>query len=362
MTTHRLFTAVLIPTLLVASGCHHEKKELEHPVYLATRPARQDTSITQRYVSQIRSIRHIELRAMERGYLEQVFVDEGQPVKRGQRLFQILPTMYQAELQKAQAEAEFARLEFENTRLLADRKVVSANELALGKARYDKATAELSLAKVHRDFTEIRAPFDGIMGRLSVRLGSLVSEGDLLSTLSDNGTMWVYFNVAEADYLDYRSHFERGGAPQPVQLELANGKRFEHDGKVETIEADFNNETGTIAFRATFTNPEGLLRHGETGTVLIAKPLPNALLIPQKSTFEVLDKRYVYVLDENHVARARQIVVGAELPHIFVVASGLEETDTLLLEGIARVRDGDVVESRFVASSEALAHLAVPAQ
>jgi membrane fusion protein, multidrug efflux system len=360
--THRSFTCTLVLSVFAVSGCNHEKKELEHPVYLATRPARQDTALTQRFVSQIRSIQHIELRAMERGYLERVFVDEGQPVKRGQRLFQILPTMYQAELQKAQAEAEFARLEFENTRLLADRKVVSANELALGQARLDKANAELSLARVHRDFTEIRAPFDGIMGRLSVRLGSLVSEGDLLSTLSDNGTMWVYFNVAEADYLDYRAHFVPGAPLQGVKLELANGSLFSHDGKVETIEADFNNETGTIAFRATFPNPEGLLRHGETGTVLLSKPLPHALLIPQKSTFEVLDKRYVYVLDVNQVARARQVTVAAELPHVFVVAAGLDETDTLLLEGIARVRDGDVVESRFVASTEVFAHLAVPAQ
>ena len=358
--THRLFTSALVLMFLAVSGCSHPKKEAEHPVFLATHPARQYTALTQRFVCQIRSIQHIELRAMEHGYLEKVFVDEGQSVKKGQRLFQILPTMYQAELQKAQAEAEFARLEFENTRILADRKVVSPNELALGKARFDKANAELSVAKVHRDFTEIKAPFDGIMGRFSVRLGSLVSEGDLLSTLSDNGAMWVYFNVTEADYLDYKSHLESG--PQDVTLELANGKRFGHDGKVSTIEADFNNETGTIAFRATFPNPEGLLRHGETGTVLLSKPLPQALIIPQKSTFEVLDKRYVYVLDEKKVARARQITVSAELPHVFVVASGLDETDTLLLEGIARIRDGDVVESRFVESKEALAHLAVPAQ
>lgn len=348
--------------LLIGASCASAKKVAETTVCTVTNPARQDLEITRRYVSQVRAIQHIEMRALERGYLEKTFVDEGQLVKQGQKMFQILPALSQAELQKAQAEGDFVQIEFENTKILADRKIVSPNELALSRAKLEKAKAEVSLARVHRDFTEVKAPFDGIMGRLSVRLGSLVAEGELLTTLSDNSKMWIYFNVPEVEYLDYRSRMDGSGGAT-VRLEMANGKLFEHPGKVETIEADFNNETGTIAFRATVPNPEGLLRHGETGTILMPRLVKGALVIAQKSTFEVLDKRFVYVVDEaSHTVRARLITVSEELPHRFIVESGITEKDQLVLEGLSLVRDGDVVGTRFVPATDALAHLDAPAE
>ena len=132
-----------------------------------------------------------------------------------------------------------------------------------------------------------------------------------------------------------------------VTLMMANNILFEYGGKVTTIEADFNNETGNIAFRATFPNPKGLLRHGETGNILLDAPLKNALLIPQKTTYEILDKKYVFVIDEDNIVRSRQIIVGAELPHIYEVKSGLKETDRILLEGLRKVKDGDKISPDF---------------
>ncbi len=177
---------------------------------------------------------------------------------------------------------------------------------------------KLALAQVHLGFTDIKAPFDGIMDRFHVRIGSLVDEGELLTNLSDNSKMWVYFNVPEAEYLEYETVIKRDSLVH-VNLLMANGKIFNQAGIIETIEADFNNETGNIAFRATFPNPKGLLRHGETGTVLMKTPLKDAMLIPQKSTFEVLDKRYVFVIDKDNIVRSRQITIMAELPHIYAV-------------------------------------------
>ncbi len=140
---------------------------------------------------------------MEKGYLEDIKVDEGQLVKKGQLLFRIMPVIYQAEAQKAQAEVSFAEIEFQNTKRLADSNIVSKNELALAKAKLDKAKAELELAKAHLGFTEINAAFDGIVGLFRVRSEQPVGRGDLLTTLSDNNKMWVYFNVPEAEYLTY---------------------------------------------------------------------------------------------------------------------------------------------------------------
>jgi membrane fusion protein (multidrug efflux system) len=357
--TRRLAAFVGCAAILASAACHKEAEaqQEEKATYPVTTPLRQDTEITREYVSQIRAIQHIELRAQERGYLQGIYVDEGQVVKAGQTMFQIMPLLYQAELQKAEAEAEFTQIEFQNTKLLADGNVVSANELALSRAKMNKAQAELALAKVHRDLTEIKAPFTGIMGRFQVRLGSLIDEGELLTTMSDNHTVWVYFNVTEAEYLNYRQ-----SKTPSVRLVLANGETFEHVGKVETIEADFNNETGNIAFRAAFPNPKGLLRHGETGKVLMTEPLRGALVIPQKASFEVLDKKYVFVVDEHNVVHSRQITVAHELPHLFVVASGLSETDRVLLDGLRKVRDGNEIAVVSQQPAEVLAHLDVPAE
>src|SRR5690606_7637464 len=126
-----------------------------------------DTLVFHEYVCQIKSIQHIELRTLERGYLQNIYIDEGQSVKKGQLMFKIMPLIYQADLQKAKAEVNFAEIEYLNTKNLADSHIVSRNELALAKAKLDKAKAELTLAKTHLDFTEIRAPFDGITGRFN---------------------------------------------------------------------------------------------------------------------------------------------------------------------------------------------------
>ncbi|MEJ0055652.1 MAG: efflux RND transporter periplasmic adaptor subunit [Bacteroidota bacterium] len=355
---------ILIPLSLCAvlffTGCGaHKEEETEETKFLVTSPLKRDTLVTRDYVCQIRAIQHIEVRALERGYLQHIFVDEGQIIKQGQRMFQIMPMLYQAEQQKAQAEANFAEIEYLNTKALADSNVVSRNELALAKAKFDKAKAELSLAQVHLGFTEIKAPFDGIMDRFQVRLGSLLDEGDLLTTLSDNSKMWVYFNVPEAEYLNYKEHAKKDSVMK-VKLLMANNQLFDYPGRVETIEADFNNETGNIAFRATFPNPKALLRHGETGNVQMIVPYINALIIPQKATFEVLEKKYVFVVDKDNIIRQREINIAAEMPDLYVIKSGITENDRIMLEGIRKVRDNEKIgEYQYEDPRKVLPHLKV---
>jgi membrane fusion protein (multidrug efflux system) len=344
---------------LLNTGCESHKEEKEEKIrFLVTRPLKKDTTSVRQYVCQIRAIQHIELRALERGYVQNIFVDEGKFVRKGQLMFQIMPVLYKAELQKAQAEAKFAEIEYQNTKALADSNVVSINELALAKAKFDKANAEMALAQVHLGFTEIRAPFDGIMDRFQVRLGSLVEEGDLLTTMSDNSQMWVYFNVPEAEYLDYKTR-AKNEKPTEVGLVMANSQLFPYSGQVQTIEADFNNETGNIAFRATFPNPDALLRHGETGNIQMALPLRDALIIPQKATFEILEKKFVFVVDKDNVVRQREITIEAEWPDVYAVKSGLDEKDAILLEGIRKVKDQDRITFDFEDPKTVIPHLAV---
>lgn len=341
---------IILVVLAISSfwiSCKHKEAEKEvESTFIVTSPIRLDTMIYKEYVGQIRSANHIELRSQEKGYLENIYVDEGQYVKKGQLMFKLMPALYEAEVAKAKAELSYAEIEYKNTKSLADNNVVSPNELALAKAKLDQAKAALTLAQVHLNFTEIRAPFNGIMDRFYTRLGSLVDEGELLTNLSDNSRMWVYFNVSESEYLDYVKNSSNKNA-KTVLLRLANNQLFESPGVLETIEADFNNETGNIAFRGAFPNPKGILRHGETGNVLMPLLLKNAIIIPQKATYDVLDKKYVYVVDANGVITAREITIAQEMPHMYVVASGLSDTDKILAEGLGKVKNNEKIKYRF---------------
>ena len=351
-----LMIPVLLCVIFLASCKSKEIKEEEQTENLVTSPLRKDTSILEDYVGQVRSIQHIELRALEGGYLEHIYVDEGQMVQKGQLMFEIMPKIYEAEVSKAKAEVDYAEIEYKNTKSLADSDVVSQNELALSSAQFQKAQAEYQLAKVHLSFTKIKAPFTGIMDRFNVRLGSLLEDGELLTSLSDNSKMWVYFNVPESQYLLYKKEVKKDSII-PVRLKMANGEMFEHDGRVETIEADFNNETGNISFRATFPNEEGLLRYGETGTIQMVTPLNNALLIPQKATFEVLDKKYVFVVDDKNVIHTREVTIQDEMSDIYVISKGLETTDRIVLNGLRKVEEGQEIDPEFVEPEEALNNL-----
>jgi len=350
-------TLALISLSLPACQQREDQSESEQHKIVLTSPLAKDVVITQRYVCQIHSQRHIKVCALQNGYLLEIHVNEGQAVKKGEMMFKIIPTLYQAKLDAEVAEAKLAELELNFTKGLAKDRVVSQNEVALYQAKLAKAQAKMKLAKAELYFTEVRAPFDGIIDRLLEREGSLIKEGEVLTTLSDNSVMWVYFNVPEARYLDYMAGQDQENESRKIELVLANGSTFQHSGKIGAIEAKFNNETGNIPFRADFPNPDRLLRHGQTGSVLIHRTLKNATVIPQRATFEILDKRYVYVVDKENVAHQRWIQIQHELEDIFVIKTGLDVNDKIVLEGVRQVHDGQELEDcEFRKPAEVLAN------
>lgn len=263
----RVASSIMLSTLLLVVGCSGKKEEKqEDAVYPVTNPLKKDTVINKEFVAQIQPVKNIEIRAQEKGFLEKIYVDEGQYVHAGQTLFRIMPQLYQAELLKAKAEVEQASIELRNANTLANNNIVSKNEKAMAKAKLDAANAEMKLAQIHLSFTDIKAPFSGVINRIPLKLGSLVDEGDLLTSLSDNTNVYSYFNVSEPEYLNYQTHAADRGSNQ-VSLIMANGEILPQKGEIQTIEGEFDNETGNIAFRAKFPNPDKLLRNGETGKV-----------------------------------------------------------------------------------------------
>jgi len=335
--------------ILFLTGCQspHESKEVEN-TYQVSKPLVKDMGLNDEYVCQIRAIQHIDLRSLEKGYLQKKYVDEGQFVHQGQMLFQIKPNIYKADVEKSQAEVELNKIELQNNRALVAKDIISKTESAMSAAKLAKAEAELEMAETHLGFTEIRAPFSGLVGKFGdIRTGSLLDEGDLLTTLSDNHKMWVYFNVPEARYLNYMKS-KRNNISQTVQLRLANKDLYSEVGTIETIESDFSNTSGNIAFRAAFNNPHSLLRHGETGTILWPKLIKKALIIPQKSTFDILDKKFVLVVDKNGVLHEREIVVAEEAPNVFILKSGISPDEMYLLEGQNKLSKGDKIKYKLM--------------
>jgi membrane fusion protein (multidrug efflux system) len=347
----------LIAISLSSCAKHSEEHHEEAHKVTATTPISKDVTITQQYVCQIHSQRHIEVRALERGYLKAIDVKEGQAVKTNDVLFEVLPNIYQAKYDAELAEAKLQDLELLYTKNLYEKKVTSAQDVALHEAKLAKAQAVAKEAAAELGFTKIVAPFDGIIDRLHHQQGSLVEEGEMLTTLSDNSVMWVYFPVPEAAYLDYKANLEKQKDSLKIELMLADHSKFPQPGHIGAIEADFNNENGTIAFRADFPNPDRILRHGQTGKILISREVKDALVIPQRATFEILAKRYVYVVDKDNVAHQREITYSNELDDIFVIKDGVTTNDTIVLEGVRQIRDGDKVEYEEQKPQEVMAQL-----
>ncbi len=338
---------ITLVLLVVLAACKNkeEEKEIEGK-FTITSPIVIDTTFTKDYIAQIQSIQNIEIRAQVKGYLENINVDEGRYVSAGQVLFNIMPKMYEAEMLKQKAEVKTAEIELENTKNLVDKNIVSKAELSVAQAKLEQQKAELSKAELDLSFTKIRAPYDGVIDRIKFKKGSLIDEGGLLTTLSNNKDVFAYFNLSETEYLDFKNH--KNDEHQKVSLILANGDIHKYKGEVETIEGEFDNETGNIAFRAKFPNPDLLLKHGETGKVRMTLSLKNAIIIPQKCTYELLDKIYVYVVDENNRLKSRNIIVKQKLSNLYIIESGLNDSDKILLDGLQTAKEDEKIVAEFV--------------
>jgi membrane fusion protein (multidrug efflux system) len=350
----------LVLLLCIVSGfaaCKSNKEEKkEDGKFPITSPLLMDTSFTKEYVAQIQSLQNIEIHAMVKGYIQTINVDEGQHVISGQVLFTIVPKEYEAELQKAKAEAKTTELEMLNVKTLAEKNIVSKTELALAEAKLDEEKAKVTLAELNLSYTTVRAAFDGTIDRIKFKVGSLIDEGTLLTTLSNNKEIYTYFNVSENEYLNFQTR-NKNNTNDSVALLLANNQQFKYKGVMQMAASEFDNNTGNISFRAKFPNHDLLLKHGETGKIQLIVDLKNALVIPQKSTFEIQDKIYVYVIDQNNVAHAKAISIKQKISNLYIVGDELSEKDKILLEGVQNIKDDDKIQTEFISPKLAIDQL-----
>lgn len=350
-----LFRLIPIGLVLLVFSCKEKNKEqnVQSVTFKVVSPALVDTTYIKEYIAEIHSLQNVEVRARVKGFIEKIHVDEGKPVKKGQILFTLGNKEFSENLLRAKAnyksllaELKVAEVELKNTRLLADKKIVSSSELDMALARrdaidakIDEAKSNISIAELNLSFTHIRAPFDGIINRIPNKAGSLVDEGALLTSISNDSEVFAYFNMSEKEFIDMQTGDGENHGKE-VMLQMANNEIFSYKGKVETVENEIDVETGNIAFRARFKNPNYVLKHGASGRILVKEALKNVLVIPQKATFEIQDKTYVYTIDKNNVVHIRNIIPKLRLTHLYVLDGGLNSADNIIFEGIQQVKDG----------------------
>lgn len=340
---------------IIVASCTQTEQKQSIESYKVVQPILKDTIYTKEYVAQIHAIQNVEIRSKLRGFIESIYVDEGQQVRKGQTLFAISNKTYQQSVQKAKANTKSARadlklaeIEVENAKQLYQKNIIAKTEydFALAKvetmkAKLEEAESEEAQAKLFLSYTEIKAPFDGTINRIPYKIGSLVEEGTLLTSITNTDFVYTYFNFSEAEYLNLMAERKRNAKKdqyEEVNLILANGDYYKHKGIIETSESEFDPSSGNLAFRAKFKNDNGLLKHGGNGKIIIEKAIKNAIIIPQKSTFEIQDKLYVYVLKKDSTVEQRNIESSIRLPHIFIVDKGLSKDDVILFEGATSVK------------------------
>lgn len=358
-----------ICTVIIVSSCANEESKQKQVAenYPVTSPIKIDTTLSTDYVAEINAVQNVEIRARIKGYLDKIFIDEGKYVKQGQLLFTIHNPELNEEIAKAGAvlksittELKAAEIELSNVKRLVEKNVVSNTELEAAKnkvemmkAKVEEAKSNESFAKIQLSYTQIKAPFSGIVNRIPNKIGSLIEDGTLLTNISNNGEVFAYFDVSEKEYLNYVTNFkENAHNSSNITLILANGEEHPFKGKIETTEGEIDQSTGNIAFRARFNNPEKVLKHGASGKVRLLKNYKNALIIPQKATFEIQDRMYVYVLDNKNQVKTKAITSKHRMPHYYIVESGLDEDDKIIYEGVQNIKDGMTVKPQFVEMNE----------
>ncbi|GAB3750435.1 efflux RND transporter periplasmic adaptor subunit [Spirosoma pomorum] len=380
MFTKQVLTSCLVG--LLAVGCADRKTDADQSAEKLTLPVvalkRQNTALHREYVSTLEAVQNVEIRARVSGFLEKIHVDEGQPVRQGQLLFTLNAAEYRAEADKARAahknavaNAKTAEVEVERVKLLIAKNVVSKSELDLAQAKLESARAQIddarsaqAMAALRVAQASIRAPFNGIINRIPLKMGSLVEEGALLTTVSDLDEVFAYFDVSEREYLGFIKNNRNllGKGAKPVDMLLADESLYPHKGRIEVMESVFEDGAGTIAFRARFPNPKHLLKHGSSGKVRLENVMAQALLVPQQATFEVQDKNYVYVVDQHNRAKSRSFVPQGRSGSYYLVRSGLEPGDRVVYEGIQNIRDGAQIVPRTLSTDSLYLASVPPAQ
>src|SRR5690606_8676624 len=360
--------AIILPITLLAAACggnteNRQGGEAQVSEYPILTIESRSTTLNSNYPATIEGQQNIEIRPKIEGFIEHIYVDEGATVKEGQALFRINAPQYEQEKRSAEAAVKIAeaavntaQMEVNKVKPLVEKNIISRYQLESAqfnlesqKAQLAQARANLTNASTNVGYTLITSPANGVVGTLPYKIGSLVGSNtpQPLTTVSNITNIYAYFSINEKQMLEISGRETDESAREnlanipEVSLILANGSRFPHPGKIETTSGLINTATGSISVRATFPKPGNIVRSGSSGVITIPLQVDSAIVIPQKSTYEIQGKKFVYQLqDDNTVSSKAIIVMDNDDGQFYVVSSGLKPGDKIVMEGLATLRDG----------------------
>ncbi|GAA4322433.1 efflux RND transporter periplasmic adaptor subunit [Mucilaginibacter gynuensis] len=326
-----------------------------------------NATLNSTYPATLQGQQNIDIRPKIDGFVEQIFIDEGSVVKKGQLLFKISAPQYQqdvnnaaAAINSAEADVSSAELQVNKTKPLVEKDIISHYELEAAqltlkarRAALAQAKANLANAKTNLGYTTITSPVNGVVGTIPYKLGSLINANTAqpLTTISNIGKVYAYFSLNEKQLLDFsrtmkgKTMNEKLANTPPVSLVLPDGTTYPEKGRVETISGLINTETGSASYRATFPNPVGLIRSGGTATIQIPQTLKDAILIPQKAVYELQGKHFVYVVDSKGAVKSTEIeIMDLATGQFYVVTSGIKAGETVVTDGANTLKDGMVIK------------------
>ena len=353
-----LVISILFLFVLV-SGCKDEQKEdTGLPLPVKTLKG-QRAANTFQYLGSVEGVEDVEIRPQVDGILEEIYVDEGDFVLKGQPLFKINAQPYIEDLKNARANVALerakvkkAKTELDRLQPLIDNEVISDVQMKTAEADYEIAEASLAKAQsieanmqIKLGFTTIEAPVNGFIGRIPKSVGNVIKKTDSepLTILSNVSKVYVYFSMSESDYLYYERMKNDSTSKRispDVKLILADGFIYNHTGRIDANSGQINKSTGSITLRAVFPNPDTLLRSGNTGKILMEQIYPNAILIPQSAAMSIQDKKFVFVLDENNLTRRREIEIEGRTGEDYIISNNsLTANDRIVTSGLNKLTD-----------------------
>lgn len=373
--TMRIFQPKLLLILGFAAtliGCQEEKSTKRTREYNVMIMQPTSRKLTSTYSATIRGKQDIDIRPKVQGYITDIHVKEGSIVSKGQTLFTIDQVPYQAALQTAIANVDVAQAAVDASELTTTSKeqlfkqdIISEFDLNLARMQLASDKATLAQAKANEvnarnnlSYTLVKSPADGVVGTLPFRVGTLVSPSDStpMTSVSDNSEMYVYFSMTESQVLSLtREHgsLEAALHSMPsIELQLSDGTIYKEKGRIEAISGIIDPNTGSVTVRAKFPNYRRLLLSGGSGNIILPHKAEGCIVIPQSATYEIQDKIYVYVVKdgkaESKIIGVFNISNGKE----YVVESGLEKGDTIVVEGVGLLRDGDNVKIKSIVEAK----------
>lgn len=347
---------IFLATTLLAVACNNSPKQAPQGVktYPVITVGEQDSTDEISYPVNIEGVVNSPVQARVSGYITQVLVDEGTRVTAGQPLFRLETQALSQSAQAAKASVEAAQVEVNRLEPLVAKNIVSNVQLETAKANLNRVKAAYAEVNANIGYSVVKAPVSGVVGSINLREGALVTANNsILTTVSDIKEVYAYFSMNESEYLMFLEQANGNSLKEKitnlseVTLQLSNGERYKHKGKIHAITGQIDKATGSIQFRATFPNPEGLLTNGNSGRILLPKVYTNSLVIPEVAVFEQQGVVFAYKVERDTL---KQIIVKLKNRNnnLAVVESGLEKGDVLLVQGLNGVRSGMVIKPKQV--------------